>query len=220
MRVLKVSAASLSAVALAALAATWLLMSCASLDFSTDVPPAAPALQRDSPDSLLEFFCKALEDRSIGAYGEALMESYRYRFMPQDWESVGVTPDWPFWGRTEDVAAMERLFESDMLVSITCELSEVMPWFYVPGGLAMIADIDLKVEIDDPQKGWTIYWVRESWLEFTVKPDPLNTGLWVISEIVEAIEPQGCAGHLVGARSATEATTFGSIKAMFKQAPG
>jgi len=222
MRVLKVSAVTVWVVALAALAvAVGFLASCADLDFSPDLPPVGPAVQRDTPAHVLQYFCETLEGGFVGAYSEALAEGYRFNFMEEDWDRAGVTGSAPYWGKTEDVEAMQNLLESEYLVSITCDgLVPVVDPYYNDSVFVMICDVDLKVTLDDPQRGMTTYWVKESWLTFSLRPDPLNARLWVISEIAEAIEPQACTGYLLRAESATEPTTFGSIKAMFKPVPG
>jgi hypothetical protein len=220
MRALKVSAATVWVVALAALAvAVVLLASCADLDFSPHIPPVAPTVERDTPNHLLEFFCQALEGRLIDAYSAALADSYRFTFMSVDWEAAGVIGSYPYWGKTADVASTSNLFGSDKLISITCDLAEVLPWYADTVGFVMIGDVDLRVKMSREADTIT-YWVNESWLEIAVKIDPIDQDLWVIRGIEESTAPYKCTRRLREAGSATERSTFGSIKAMFRQVPG
>jgi hypothetical protein len=53
--------------------------------------------------------------------------------------------------------------------------------------------------------------VRKSRLHFVLRPDPQNEHLWVIRQIQEEI-----VDLQLGQAAAVEASTFGSIKALFK----
>jgi hypothetical protein len=211
--------ASMWAVVAAFALALSFLASCADLDFIPDVPEPNPTVQRDAPDHLLEFFFQALEGRSIEDYAESLDESYRFEFMDEDWAEAGVVAERPYWGKTQDVESMASLFASDNVISITCDFVKVMDWHHTPAGFASVIKPDLKV--DEDRGDYTVtYWVRESWLEITVVPDPYDSDMWVIGEIKESMAPYLSPGCLLGGGSATEPSTFGSLKAMFRPVPG
>jgi hypothetical protein len=161
-----------------------------------------PIGDRKSPDNLLEFFATAYEDKSIDRYTESVDDSYSFTFMEDDWPAAGVSADRPYWGKTEDVERTQNMFTNADTKAISFDFGlPIMPWYYCPDsiyvedhwevvdGFCCIRKPDIKVDVDDSQKGFTTYWVKGSWLEITVIEDRLNAGLWTVLRIRESLEP-------------------------------
>ena len=145
---------------------------------------------RATAEGTVEAFARSMEAMDIDAYSECLADTYRYRFTPQDAEDAGLPPDEPWWGKTEDIQSTGSLF-SDPYVS----------------------KVESELPIDDPDGGESMtLWVFKSWLHLEIRPDEHEAGLWQITGIREEMKPD-CAG---GEAPATEATTLGSIKVLYR----
>ena len=157
-----------------------------------------PIGDRKNPNSLLEFFATAYEDKAIDRYEEALDNDYRFEFMEADWESAGVPANAPYWGRGEDVDRTRIMFENPNTTGISFDFG--LPLFvnWVPTKDTIWVDA-LPVEVDallgryqpdiqvivENDKGSTTYWVNNSWVNIKVVQDRLDPSLWTILRIVE-----------------------------------
>lgn len=199
-----------SAVATLALA---LLAACSS----DEGLPKIEEPQRDTPLHLLGIFCNALEGGSLEDYTASLAPDYRFVFLERDWDDAGVTPGAPYWGKTLDSASTAAMFESAHLISISCDLDLFGQVACSDTLCQCVCDCDIQVHLDDGG-GPVTYWVNQSWLNFKIVRDPLDTDLWVIREIEEEEQFPLEAGRELPVRSAAavESSTFGSIKAMFR----
>ena len=81
-----------------------LLLSCGS-DTSTN-PGNEADYSRGTPEEVVEAFALAIETRNIAIYEECLSQDYRFEFIPEDADSVGLPPDRPWWQAAQDLAAM------------------------------------------------------------------------------------------------------------------
>jgi hypothetical protein len=199
-----------AALLVVAVAGALLLSSCGK-----DCCPAPKVTypNRETPRGLLDYFAKSFEDKNLARCGECLWESYVFRFNPEDWDSAGVTPEKPYWGKTEDIASTEHMFASSAVTSIRFELHQYVTDFTGPDTLltAIVRPaIDVTIEMPPGEEPITKQ-VRKSWLHFVLRPDPQNEHLWVIRQIQEEI-----VDLQLGHSAATEACTFGSLKTLFK----
>jgi hypothetical protein len=213
LRVLKASAAMVVAAALAA--AVSLLVSCSD-DGCT---PKVDEPKRDTPAALLKSFSDAWEDQHIDAYTACLDQAYRFEFMEEDWESAGVTPDAPYWGKAQDVASTANMFESDKVVGLSFDWGLPLTAETCPDSVCRcLYQPDIQVVVEKPGKGRVTYWVNASWLHVTLARDPQDHSLWVIRKMRE--EEAGALGDrrsLVGrSPSGTDEGSFGKIKIIFK----
>jgi len=167
---------------------------------------------RETPQGLLDYYAKSFEDKNLERYNECLWDSYVFMFTPWDWDAAGVTPEKPYWGKTEDVASTEHIFASSAVMSIRFELHQYVTDFTGPDTLlTAIVRPAIDVTIEVPGEEPMTKQVRKSRLHFVLRPDPENEHLWVIRQIQEEtmeLEARQAA--------ANEPTTFGSIKALFK----
>jgi hypothetical protein len=215
MILLKVLKASSFISVAAALALTGLaLLSCSD----DECGPRVDEPLRDTPANLLQSFTDALEEQQIDAYTACLDEAYRFEFMPDDWDSAGVTPDTPYWGKIQDVASTTNMFESVRVTSVSFDLGIPLTQMVCSDTLCLVLyHPDIQV-VETYQHGTITYWVNNSRLYVTLARDPQDPDLWVIRNLEEEPghlsagmrDPRGLAG------AGTESTTFGEVKAMFK----
>ena len=212
-KVLKASPILIAATALAL--AGLALLSCSDDGCS----PKADEPPRDTPANLLQSFSDALEEQQIDAYAACLDEAYRFEFMPDDWDSAGVTPDTPYWGKAQDVASTANMFESVRVTSVSFDLGVPLTQMVCSDTLCLVLYYpDIQV-VETYQHGTITYWVNNSRLYVTLARDPQEPDLWVIRNLQEEPghlsagrrDPRGLAGATV------ESTTFGEVKAMFKE---
>lgn len=153
---------------------------------------------RTSPDNLLKFFAKAYMDKSVERYEEALDLDYSFTFMPEDYDSAGVSEIEPYWGRTEDVERTTLMFTSAQTMSISFDFNLAKAYWYedtdiiLVGGEPQIVDVftstwqpDIQITIDRGGSEPTTYWVRDSLVDVKVFQDRLNPSLWTILRIEE-----------------------------------
>ena len=167
---------------------------------------------RETPQGLLDYYAKSFEDQNLARCESCLWDSYVFRFAPEDWDAAGVTPEKPYWGKTEDMANTEHMFASSAVTSIRFELHQYVTDFTGPDTLlTAIVRPAIDVTIEVPGEEPITKQVRKSRLRFVLRPDPENEHLWVIRQIQEQVTT-------LEARqvAATESTTFGSIKAIFE----
>ncbi|MFH1314075.1 MAG: hypothetical protein ABIJ00_12730 [Candidatus Eisenbacteria bacterium] len=179
---------------------------------------------RELPD-ILRVFSWAYEQKDIDAYSEALHEYYEFEFTDDIADSLGLPPDRSWWAKDMDVASTGIMFEDAHVKDIEFHLNEFgigSDWVdcsheFISGdppettsieGMCQVFEPEIKVHMDDPWYEERILWVHESLLAIMVTPDPNSEGEWVILRIVETKK-----NPLV---LATEASTWGSIKAMFR----
>jgi hypothetical protein len=180
---------------------------------------------RPTPDSLLSFLAEAYEGKNLEAYSEALHDSFQFEFTDDIADSLGLPPESPWWAKDQDVASTENMFENAHVRWIECEFSPFgvgMEWRdceheFISGdppdttliqGVCKVFEPEIKVYIEEPGQEERILWVHESILAVMVTPDPYSEGEWVIVRLVETKKNP--------LMSATEASSWGSIKAMFK----
>jgi hypothetical protein len=172
---------------------------------------------RSTPECLISSFEWALQYKDIDDYSQCLSDTYLFEFTPVDAEGIGLPPDAPWWGKTQDMAAMAGMFEHPDVARIECTLS-------IESGPSVSAeDVTYRLEPDmrftiDPGGGGepVTYWVRNSWLDVEIVPDPYDSGKWVFERMTEVLKAEFTTGSGTGPTESGEYSTFGGVKAMFK----
>jgi len=157
-----------------------------------------PNISRKDPDKLLEFFATKYEDKDAEGYAECLDEDYEFVFDQKDYDDAGVTPDKPYWGRTEDVAHTTKMFNAAEVKAILMDLKQKdMDWtsdtFATPTGgtvegfyCLIKPSIDVTIE-GKPGEEPVTKQVRNSQLYVAAIPDRHYAGLWTILKITETL---------------------------------
>jgi hypothetical protein len=203
-----------------------LLLSCTDTNCPTVCDECGEnGISRPTPDSLLSFLAEAYEGRDIDAYSEALHDYYEFEFTPDIADSLGLPPDRSWWGKEMDVASTGNMFDDVHVNHIEFNLSQFdvrsdwqdcwrefisddPPETTLIQGLCQNFEPDIKVYMEEPGQEERILWVHESILGIMVIPDPSSEGEWVVVRIVETKRDP--------LTSATEPSTWGGIKGMFK----
>jgi hypothetical protein len=204
-----------------------------SLPGATDVSdvPSSPSgtdikeIKFDDPEfplrrtikGLLESYAGSCEDRDIGAYDQCLHDDFKFVFVPEDAESLGLPPDEPWWDKPHDLAAMGNMFEAADVVNIR------FGFVIVPGRSArdpasaaagVRIEPDIIVTIERPGEEPLAYRVNDSYLDLTLVRDSDN--LWVIDRMEEVVKGPGVASSIGVVDPAVASTTFGQVKAMYR----
>lgn len=161
---------------------------------STDSGPPVTGYDRTTPDNLMKFFAHAYREKELDDYEEALDEDFLFQFTSEIADELGLPPDEPWWGKTEDVSSTNGLFESPTVTDITFTYEDVGAWEAVNDvrpdttfsglfrRLDPVIEVTTLVEEEDPIKKLR---VDGSWLDVTVVPDRYAEGLWTILKIQE-----------------------------------
>ena len=229
---------SLRMLLLAVLAAA-LLVSCSDtrhtdidLDYaverkSTDDPSEQRYADRGSPDALIDYVEHAYGSEYARLYGDALHSLFLFGFTADVADSMGLPPDEPWWGKTNEVASATNMFSSPEVTRVKFVLARMGAWvpcMDIRGGsppdtlyglFARFAP-DIMVTIEWPGEEPITLMVYNSYLDITVAPDPRSRGLWAVTKIEEVYKTPA-ASPLAGSRGVmTESTTWGEIKALFR----
>ncbi len=150
-------------------------------------------------DGLLNFFANAYENRDLERYSEALHDKFQFQFTPEVAESIGLPADEPWWGKTEDVASTNNMFNEQTVTRIKMDLPDPN-WFPCRvirdpadtlDGFCTRVTPDIRVTIEEPGKEELILLVNKSWLDIAITLDPNDDELWQIIGIEESAIPGG-----------------------------
>ncbi len=191
----------------AAVLALVLLISCGE-DTPTDT--GKPEYSRNTPEEVVHAVAYAMEYRDIDIYKECLAEEYTFEFVPEDYKAAGVFAHSPCWEKTQDIAAMDSMFSDTRVTDIVAEFTIESAQLAEDNTLR--ADVSIKVTVEFEGSEPATYWVFQSWLDFTFVQDEVDHHLWQISSVEEVLK-----NPVIVAPSATEPSTFGNIKAMFRR---
>jgi len=163
-------------------------------------PPPVEEYKRTTPDNLMLFFASAYKEKDLDDYKEALDDDFLFQFTPDIADSLGLPADKPWWGKTEDVASTQQMFEEPTVTDITFSYEKVGEWVIHTevredttfSGLfrrydPLIEVVTLTENSEDPELRLR---VDESFLDVTVVPDRLTEGLWTILRIEESKKNQ------------------------------
>lgn len=192
-------------------------------------PRLSKLYERHSPDAVLKYMEFGYSNEKIVMCQRVLHDQFLFEFTPEVAESLGLPPDQPWWGKTNDVASTCKMFDDAAVVSVTMELTRTGEWFACHDsytgldGMCCRLEPDIRVVIDPGGSEVFTLWVSNSWLDVVVVADPAHQGLWKILRIEEIEKvPTTVLGvnpaRLPSGESevGTEATTWGEIKAMFR----
>ncbi len=159
-------------------------------------PPPVTEYDRTSADNLLKFFAQAYKEKDLTDYDDALDEDFFFQFTPDIADSLGLPPEEPWWGKSEDVNSTRLMFENPNVTDIAFSYESVGEWEdHVEvredttfSGLFRRYDplIEVTVIIESDDDPILKLRVDDSWLDVTVVPDRLTNGLWTILRIEES----------------------------------
>ena len=198
-----------------------LMLSCSS-DKGTEIDdPDCP--HRTTPDNLLKMFANAYMEMDLNDYDEYLDEIFLFGFTADVADSLGLPPEEPWWGKTDDVNSTREMFEDPDVLEIgfaynyenDWELCQVVrPDSAYSGFCCRIEPlIWVKVSLLSEDDPILYYRVDNSWLDIMVVPDRFTQDLWCILSIDEVKKIRFVPEGMV--RSATESSTWGGIKSMW-----
>jgi hypothetical protein len=166
---------------------------------------------RASIAGLVAAFARSLEERDIEGYEECLTAGYKFEFTAADAERIGLPAGEPWWTKAPDMAATGTMFSAEGVASIEADLPVIWAG-YVDDAYVLKCDPSIMVTTASGSGEPTVYWVFQSWLWIKVGPDEDDPDLWCIVEIREEIQH----GHAASGALATEVSTWGGIKAMYR----
>lgn len=205
--------------------------------FGSSLAPAQVAIEprlsklyeRYSPDAVLKYMEFGYSNEKIGMYQKVLHEQFLFVFTPEVADSLGLPPDQPWWGKTNDVACTRHMFYDGAVVLVMMELTKAGDWIACHDpytgldGLCCRLEPDIRVLIDSGPGEMLTLWVNNSWLDIMVVADPDHQGLWKILRIEEI---EKVPSDVVGVNPnrlpsgdggvATETMTWGLIKALYR----
>jgi hypothetical protein len=191
----RLSAKSLLAVAAAVGLGLVLTVGCGD-DKSTspdngDTPPG----WWDPDTHILETYAYAIETEDINLYDEILHDCFIFIFPAGVADSLGLPPWEPWWGKTQEVASMRSLFQDPTVTEIEFEYESVGGWSLVTivlgpdsvDGMFSRTEPIVRLMVEKPGEEPSLLVLDESYLDFTVVPDPMfpNEGRFVIARIEE-----------------------------------
>jgi hypothetical protein len=169
---------------------------------------ACEVAPRSTPECLIDAFEWAMMRKRSSEYNSCLSDMFLFEFTAEDAELIGLPPDEPWWGKTEDASATGNLFADGSVSTIFCDLSIVEGPWPTDGGFMYRLEPDIKITVEDGGGGRTIYWVHSSWLDAEIVPDPYSPEQWVFHSMAESVKsPYAVAGS---------PSTFGRVKAMWR----
>jgi hypothetical protein len=162
----------------------------------------------------------------LDGYEECLDEDFLFRFPDEIADSLGLPPEAPWWGKTDEITCTLNMFEDPAVQSIGfgCELleewvayQEVRPDTTFTGLFRRLRPvIVVTVATDGSEDPLLSYVVNQSWLDVVVVPDRYTEGLWCVLRIDEVKMPY-LRAHPAVIGSAVESATWGGIKSMWAE---
>jgi hypothetical protein len=177
-----------------------------------------------SPEGALEALAHYYEAQDVSGYAGVLCEDYLFLFTAEVAESLTLPEEKPWWGKTEDLVSTGNMFDDATVKSVRLNYMYLTDWepcyderpdtTYT--GLCCRVEPDIKVSLERHGYEPRTLWVNDSWLDVMVVPDPHAEGYWCVLRI-EEVRKSGkvVRGRLTGSASATEASTWSGIKAVW-----
>jgi hypothetical protein len=195
----------------------------ASKDFANDL--LSPLRRLSAPDGLLECFAISYSIQAIRMCGQALDELFEFESAEDVADSLGLPPDRPWWGKTNDMQSTLNMFDAchvtvveldwEACIHQFIDTSTAPPETTMIEGVCRMFEPDVRVYIEEPGEEPWIIWANSTLLDIMVRPDPDEPGVWTILRIKERYKYPVRAGQLRAGVSGTEGSSWGSIKAMF-----
>jgi hypothetical protein len=189
--------------------------------------------ERYDPDGLVKHYAASYARRRLLACNRALDDLFEFEFTPEVADSMGLPPEAPWWRKVHDIGATMRMFEDPSVTQIQMTLDPVgtawedcARWFVHPfadppetvyvAGLCRTFEPDIRVYIDMGGGEPIALWVNATLLDIMVRPDPVEPGGWKIVRIMERHKPMASSRPLLAGATATEGTTWGEIKSLYR----
>ncbi|MGD8627654.1 MAG: hypothetical protein PVH52_01100 [bacterium] len=206
------------------LLAALLLVSCSD--------PESPPLKDDSsydrstPDNLLLMLANSYKEMELDDYADCLDEDFLFVFFDEIADSMGLPPEEPWWGKTEDIACTGNMFEDPVVQSVAFTYEAMEEWSphqevrpdTTYSGLFRRVDPIIEVTVSTPSEYYETltYRVVDSWLDVVVVPDRYTEGLWCILRIDEFHKVR-LQASLASGCAATESSSWGGIKSLWAE---
>ncbi len=174
------------------------------------------ATPRSTPECLIETFEWAMMRRDIDAYDECLSDMYLFTFTSEDADLMGLPPDEPWWGKTQDVESIGNLFASADVATIWCDLAIASGPWPTGDGVGYRLEPDIKVTVEETHGPGVIYKVDASWLDVEIVPDPYSPEEWVFHVMEERLKLPYASEMGQDQSTLEQPSTFGSIKSMWR----
>jgi hypothetical protein len=193
----------------------------------TDEPSEHRCADRGTPDALVEYVEHAYSSEYAPLYGDGLDRLFLFVFTPDVADSLGLPPDQPWWGKTNELASATNMFNSPEVTRVKFSLTRMGGWapcVDIRGGsdpdtlygLSARLVPDIRVTIETPGEEPVTLLVDNSYIDIMVVPDPEFRGLWTVAKMEEIHRiPSGLP--VSGSREVTvESHTWGLIKSLFR----
>jgi len=166
-------------------------------------PPPVVDVEPTDPDNLMLFLARAYREEDPDDYDQALDENFLFQFTGDIADELGLPPEEPWWGKTEDLVSTRGMFDEPSVTAITFTYEAVGakwdPHIEVRNdttfsGVFRRYDPVIRVitVTDDPEDPELIYRVDRSWLDIIAVPDRFIEGNWTILKIEEVEKnPEG-----------------------------
>ncbi len=194
-----------------------LIMVCSCGKKTSDVEDgSSPSYQ--SAQEVLEAYVASCLTEDIDAYASCLSENYRFVFLEDVADSLGLPPSQPWWGKEDDVAAMTNLF-GDQRVSWEQFDYAVQSTDTLSNADSMIVKMRIRPDIvifTERSQGEPIYLlIRQSHLDFRFASTAASMDDWIMVETSEERVRLQAPVPRPG-QGATEPFTYSELKAMFR----
>lgn len=170
-----------------------------------------------SVEDALRWLAGACDTRDLEVYSRCLDDTYTFEFAEDDWESVGVNAEVPYWTRVADLEAMDSLFSSPLVQSIHFRWNLFMSVEIGQDTARVVTRPDIQLTVDYGDSEPVAYWANYFTMEVRLRRSPA-TSCWTITKIREMSPPPGLLHERMKpppvAPMATEPTSWGRIKWM------
>jgi hypothetical protein len=193
----------------------------------TDDPSERKIADRGTPDALIEYVEHAYRSEYAPLYGDGLHRLFLFVFTHDVADSMGLPPDEPWWGKTNELASAAKMFNSSEVSRVEFSLTRMGAWFpyadirggsppdTLYGQFARFVP-DIRVTIEAPGEEPITLLVDNTFIDIMVVPDPESRGLWTVARM-EEIYRTPATPRISGSRGVMVASiTWGHIKALFE----
>lgn len=170
-----------------------------------------------TPEQVLVLFAKACMARDLDACAKYLDETYVFEFAEDDWDSVGVTADAPYWVREADLEAMDSLFTSPAIVTLHFTWNLPISEYTGADSAQFVFEPDIQLTVTQEGTEPVTFWAYGYRSAVTFKRSAADP-CWTITKMREMSLPPGLLRERMkrspAAAMATEPTSWGRMKWM------